>query len=203
MSRPRCGAQYAVPRDTAVLSCEYDAGHAAPAHSAKYGGSEHRWTDTAGFDGEPFMDCPRGGRCRNAECVRYGGCDSFPERCAVVFQDLFDRNSILNGLVCVYAGGHDGHHLVRAPGSSASWDYAEPVEAPATRPGNAGQYDTTSPYEPIKIIEHYNLNFALGNVIKYVLRAGKKPGVSDIEDLEKARQNITFEIERRRRVAKG
>ena len=29
-------------------------------------------------------------------------------------------------------------------------------------------------YETIKIIESYNLNFSLGNVIKYTLRAGKK-----------------------------
>ena len=31
-----------------------------------------------------------------------------------------------------------------------------------------------NPYEAIKIIEAYDLNFSLGNVIKYVLRAGKK-----------------------------
>ena len=68
----------------------------------------------------------------------------------------------------------------------------------SARPGNVGQYDTASPYEPIKIIEHYNLNFNLGNVVKYVLRAGRKPGAPDIEDLEKARQYIDFEIARRR-----
>lgn len=39
-------------------------------------------------------------------------------------------------------------------------------------------------YEAIKIIEAYNLNFSLGNVIKYTLRAGKKD--NEIEDLEKA-----------------
>jgi hypothetical protein len=40
-------------------------------------------------------------------------------------------------------------------------------------------------YEAIKIIEAYNLNFSLGNVIKYTLRAGKK--INEIEDLEKAK----------------
>jgi len=39
-------------------------------------------------------------------------------------------------------------------------------------------------YEAIKIIEAYNLNFSLGNVIKYTLRAGRKE--NEIEDLEKA-----------------
>jgi len=40
-------------------------------------------------------------------------------------------------------------------------------------------------YEAIKIIEAYDLNFSLGNVIKYTLRAGKK--MNEIEDLEKAK----------------
>lgn len=40
------------------------------------------------------------------------------------------------------------------------------------------------------------LNFCLGNVVKYVLRAGKKG--SAIEDLEKARKYIDFEINRLR-----
>ena len=40
-------------------------------------------------------------------------------------------------------------------------------------------------YEVINIIEAYNLNFSLGNVIKYTLRAGKKS--DELEDLEKAK----------------
>lgn len=43
-----------------------------------------------------------------------------------------------------------------------------------------------NPFEPIKIIEHYNLDFHLGNVIKYVLRAGLKDGESADKDLKKA-----------------
>ena len=39
--------------------------------------------------------------------------------------------------------------------------------------------------EVIDVIEAFNLNFNLGNTIKYVLRAGRKD--SKIEDLEKAR----------------
>jgi hypothetical protein len=70
----------------------------------------------------------------------------------------------------------------------------------SARPGNVGQYDTSSPFEPIKIIHHYDLNFDLGNVVKYVLRAGRKPGVAAVEDLEKARTYIEFEIARRKRV---
>ena len=45
-----------------------------------------------------------------------------------------------------------------------------------------------NPHEPIKIIEYYDLNFNLGNVVKYILRAGiKHPSIEGtIEDLKKA-----------------
>lgn len=36
------------------------------------------------------------------------------------------------------------------------------------------------------VIRAFNLNFALGNVIKYILRAGKKPNEPAIDDLRKA-----------------
>tara|TARA_Y100001937_G_scaffold68156_1_gene93150 strand:- start:1226 stop:1519 length:294 start_codon:yes stop_codon:yes gene_type:complete len=63
-------------------------------------------------------------------------------------------------------------------------------------PDHYGGKDNT--YEAIKIIEAYNLNFSLGNVIKYVLRAGKK-NESAIEDLEKAARYIQFQIDYLRR----
>ena len=43
-----------------------------------------------------------------------------------------------------------------------------------------------NPYEAIKVIEAWGLDFSLGNVIKYISRAGKK-SPSLIEDLKKAR----------------
>ena len=47
-------------------------------------------------------------------------------------------------------------------------------------------------FEPIKIIEHYGLNFCLGNAIKYILRAGLKGNKN--EDLEKAIWYLKREI---------
>lgn len=38
----------------------------------------------------------------------------------------------------------------------------------------------------MRIIEDFKLGFCTGNVVKYVLRAGKKSNDSEIEDLEKA-----------------
>ena len=40
-------------------------------------------------------------------------------------------------------------------------------------------------YEAIKVIEAWDLNFHLGNVVKYISRAGKK-SKNSIEDLKKA-----------------
>ena len=48
--------------------------------------------------------------------------------------------------------------------------------------------------EPIDIIESWDLNFSLGNAIKYILRSPYKG--KQIEDLEKARWYIDREIER-------
>jgi hypothetical protein len=45
-------------------------------------------------------------------------------------------------------------------------------------------YGGDNTYEAIKVIEHYNLDFHLGNVLKYILRADKKG--NELEDLKKA-----------------
>ena len=49
--------------------------------------------------------------------------------------------------------------------------------------------------EPIEFIHIWDLNFNLGNVIKYVCRAGKKDKSKTIEDLEKAKFYLEYEIE--------
>lgn len=41
-------------------------------------------------------------------------------------------------------------------------------------------------YEPIDVIVDWGLDFLLGNVVKYIARAGRKPGSSKLQDLEKA-----------------
>ncbi len=65
-----------------------------------------------------------------------------------------------------------------------------PAEDNITRP----KHYTGDVYEPIHVINAWNLNFSLGNVIKYIARAGKKKRCSRLEDLKKARQYIDFEI---------
>ena len=53
-----------------------------------------------------------------------------------------------------------------------------------------------STIQPIELINAQNLNFNLGNVVKYVCRAGKKQGENVLSDLEKAKNYINYEIER-------
>lgn len=51
-----------------------------------------------------------------------------------------------------------------------------------------------NPYEVRKVISDWNLNFNLGNVVKYIGRLGAKD--AEIQELRKARNYIDFEIER-------
>lgn len=44
-----------------------------------------------------------------------------------------------------------------------------------------------NPYEAIKVIEAWELDFSLGNTVKYISRAGKKIPEKELEDLEKAK----------------
>jgi len=54
-----------------------------------------------------------------------------------------------------------------------------------------------NPHEPIKVIEYYKLGFNIGNVVKYILRAGiKYPTIEGkIEDLKKAIWYLGREID--------
>lgn len=49
------------------------------------------------------------------------------------------------------------------------------------------------PIQPVEVIEAWELNFNLGNVIKYLARAGKKGSME--EDLEKALWYLRREVE--------
>jgi len=54
---------------------------------------------------------------------------------------------------------------------------------------------SSSTYETINVIEAWNLDFHLGNVVKYVSRAGKKTE-DPLQDLEKALWYLKRKIER-------
>ena len=58
------------------------------------------------------------------------------------------------------------------------------VKDPVNHPQHYG--GVGNPYEAIKVIEAWELNFNLGNTVKYLCRAGKKNPTKRREDLAKA-----------------
>lgn len=74
------------------------------------------------------------------------------------------------------------------------------VQQQETQIVSTSVFDPPILFDPVKIPQHYNtgkievtnfisdqgLNFARGNVVKYVCRAGKKDPAKELEDLEKA-----------------
>ena len=69
----------------------------------------------------------------------------------------------------------------------------EPVENDNV---NHPSHYTDGNIEVMDVIEDKQLNFARGNVIKYVSRAGKKDANKELEDLKKAMWYLNREIER-------
>lgn len=67
-----------------------------------------------------------------------------------------------------------------------------------TKPKHYKQYGE---FEPIKVIQAWNLDFELGNCLKYIARAGYKEDNTAIQDLEKAKEYIDLELEKLRRYA--
>ncbi len=47
------------------------------------------------------------------------------------------------------------------------------------------------------VIRAFKLNFALGNVVKYILRAGRKPDESALDDIQKALWYLNDEYRQR------
>ena len=53
-----------------------------------------------------------------------------------------------------------------------------------------------NPYEAIKVIEAWELDFHLGNTVKYISRAGKKDTDKELQDMKKALWYLNRKIER-------
>jgi hypothetical protein len=71
---------------------------------------------------------------------------------------------------------------------------------PKSDPVNHPAHYKAGGVETIDFIEAKDLNYRLGNVIKYVSRAGKKEKSDPIEDLKKAQFYLTREIAVRERA---
>lgn len=88
-----------------------------------------------------------------------------------------------------YVGGDSGVPVIATqPGHNGVFNLSETVDHPAHY---GGAYH---PYEAIKVIEAWGLNFSLGCVLKYICRREKKGDV--VEQLKKARWYLDREIAR-------
>lgn len=67
------------------------------------------------------------------------------------------------------------------------------MEDKFTKPG---YYVSGRKFEPKDVIMCANCDFFIGNVIKYISRAGRKPGSSFIDDISKAAVYVGFEIDK-------
>ena len=67
------------------------------------------------------------------------------------------------------------------------------MQEQVNHPSHYGGMD--NPYEAIKVIDAWNLDFCLGNVVKYISRSGKKGNNSKEQDLKKALWYLEHEIE--------
>lgn len=67
------------------------------------------------------------------------------------------------------------------------------TEEQVNHPQHYGGKD--NPYEAIKVIEAWDLDFCLGNTVKYISRAEKKEQNKTIQDLEKAAWYLNKRIE--------
>ena len=65
---------------------------------------------------------------------------------------------------------------------------------------NHPSYYNSGGIEAIDFIDAHNLNFNLGNVIKYVTRAGRKDGEDTLTALRKAQWYLEHEIEHLQKV---
>lgn len=76
---------------------------------------------------------------------------------------------------------------IRASHIGAEYEpYGEKVNPP--------HYQSNSGIEAIHVIEAFGLDFCKGNSVKYLLRAGKKEGENEVDDLRKAEWYIKRRI---------
>ena len=85
------------------------------------------------------------------------------------------------------------------------WDwtidvYKEHIKETPMR-GTQIHYENGKDYDVIDIIQDYKLNFNRGNIVKYILRCGKKD--DEIQELTKAKDYIEREIQYLKELRKG
>ena len=132
--------------------------------------------------------------CIHSECSKSDNPISTVVSCGVTV-DCLDYKSVdsakeVNCEECVYYNMGDGCEYSYCKKEYDDYYYKE-KEKNAIKPSHykAGEFDV------IAFCQLHNINFDLGNVIKYVTRAGKKENNSELQDLNKAMEYLKRRIE--------
>ena len=122
--------------------------------------------------------------CDKCRCKGSCGCNPGTLGCRFAIEDMWKHK----------AGIKDNHGSNDAP-TYAQEQFADIERREAV---NHLAYYKTGGIDAIDVTEAWNLDFCLGNTVKYISRCGKK---SDkvVEDLKKAAWYLSREIERRER----
>ena len=132
--------------------------------------------------------------CIHSECSKSDNPISTVVSCGVTV-DCLDYKSVdsakeVNCEECIYYNMGDGCEYNYCKKEYDDYYYKE-KEKNAIKPSHykAGEFDV------IAFCQLHNINFDLGNVIKYVTRAGKKENNSELQDLNKAMEYLKRRIE--------
>jgi hypothetical protein len=105
----------------------------------------------------------------------------------MLYQELTLFNSTLVN-TCVSCGAEIPEGSQVCPDCENNYN-----EEPTGDPIKPNYYNDTK-ITPFDVIDDWDLNFYLGNAVKYIKRAGKKAGNSRLQDLMKIREYIDHEI---------
>ena len=134
--------------------------------------------------------------CIHSECSKSDNPVSTVVSCGVTV-DCLDYKSVdsskeVNCEDCIYYNMGDGCEYSYCKKEYDDYYYKhKQKEENAIKPSHykAGEFDV------IAFCQLHNINFDLGNVIKYVTRAGKKENNSELQDLNKAMEYLKRRIE--------
>jgi hypothetical protein len=104
-------------------------------------------------------------------------------------------------LASITPGPHPSEARRHADVEFDVFDPSTGIWRPVSKPDavdHPSHYGGDTVYETIKVIEAWDLDFHLGNAVKYISRAGRKDPAAEIEDLEKARWYLDRKIARLR-----
>ena len=132
--------------------------------------------------------------CIHSECSKSDNPVSTVVSCGVTV-DCLDYKSVdsskeVNCEDCIYCNMGDECEYSYCKKEYDDYYYKQKEEN-AIKPSHykAGEFDV------IAFCQLHNINFDLGNVIKYVTRAGKKENNSELQDLNKAMEYLKRRIE--------